>query len=173
MSNQRRSPGVAAGLSFLFFGLGQIYNGQVAKGLALLFCVPLIAVLVIYALAQSLINHDTVEGLDRAAGLFLVMQVVGFLVWAFNIYDAYATAAAMHRPSSRGGRSRNGRRGSRHRRHAAGDRSQVQEVSKYAYDESAASLSPTPTTATPRSLPGATTFGATRRRTNRRRTRRR
>jgi TM2 domain-containing membrane protein YozV len=40
MSNQNNKfhhPGIAAVLSFVFNGLGQLYNGQIAKGLTIIF----------------------------------------------------------------------------------------------------------------------------------------
>lgn len=66
----RKNPGVAAVLSFFWAGLGQIYNGQLAKGLGFivlyLFCVLLIFV---------------------AIGLILVP-----IVWIVGMWDAYNTA---------------------------------------------------------------------------------
>jgi len=35
--SQERNPGLAAVFSFLFSGLGQIYNGQILKGLLIIF----------------------------------------------------------------------------------------------------------------------------------------
>jgi TM2 domain-containing membrane protein YozV len=37
MSGHVKHPGVAAVLSFLFNGLGQLYNGQIARGLWIIF----------------------------------------------------------------------------------------------------------------------------------------
>jgi TM2 domain-containing membrane protein YozV len=66
----RKNPGVAAVLSFFWAGLGQIYNGQLAKGLGFivlyLFCVLLIFVVI---------------------GLILVP-----IVWIIGMWDAYNTA---------------------------------------------------------------------------------
>lgn len=65
-----KNPGVAAVLSFLFVGLGQIYNGQIGKGLVFI--------------VVQIIN------------IFLIFVVIGFitypLFWIFGIYDAYDTA---------------------------------------------------------------------------------
>jgi TM2 domain-containing membrane protein YozV len=65
-----KSPGLAAVLSFFVPGLGQIYNGQIAKGLCLF---------VLYSL-----------------GWFLAGIVVGFFllipVWIYAIYDGYRRA---------------------------------------------------------------------------------
>ena len=66
----RKNPGVAAVLSFFWAGLGQIYNGQLAKGIGFIvlyaFCVLLIFVLI---------------------GIILVP-----IVWIIGIWDAYNTA---------------------------------------------------------------------------------
>lgn len=65
-----KSPGLAAVLSFFWPGLGQVYNGQIAKGL----------VFVVLAAVFG----------------WLMMIVVGFvlypILWIYSIYDAYRTA---------------------------------------------------------------------------------
>ncbi|MDN5375132.1 MAG: hypothetical protein PWQ39_172 [Thermacetogenium sp.] len=66
----QKNPGLAAVLSFLITGLGQIYNGQIGKGI----------------------------GLIVAAGIagLLCFVVIGFvllpIIWIYGIYDAYKTA---------------------------------------------------------------------------------
>lgn len=66
----RKNPGVAAVLSFFWAGLGQIYNGQLAKG---------IGFIVLYAVC-----------------VLLIFVVIGFIlvpiVWIIGIWDAYNTA---------------------------------------------------------------------------------
>jgi TM2 domain-containing membrane protein YozV len=65
-----KNPGLAAVLSFFWMGLGQIYNGQLAKG---------IVFIVAYGLSW-----------------LLMIIVIGFittpLLWLFGIYDAYKSA---------------------------------------------------------------------------------
>jgi TM2 domain-containing membrane protein YozV len=65
-----KSPGLAAVLSFFFCGLGQIYNGQILKGLFML---------VAYAVSW-----------------WMVWLVVGIIttpiLWIWGIVDAYRTA---------------------------------------------------------------------------------
>ena len=67
---QQKNPGIAAVLSALFVGFGQIYNGQIAKGL--LFMVAYFV------------------------SILLIFVLIGFittpLLWIFGIYDAYNTA---------------------------------------------------------------------------------
>ena len=67
---QQKNPGVAAVLSALYVGLGQIYNGEIAKGLILI---------VAYFVS-----------------ILLTFVMIGFItspiLWVFGIYDAYNTA---------------------------------------------------------------------------------
>ncbi len=67
---ERKSEGLAAVLSFLFVGLGQIYNGQIGKGI--LFIV--LGVVFVFTM------------------LFLIGFILYPLFWIYNIYDAYNTA---------------------------------------------------------------------------------
>ncbi len=70
----QKNPGLAAVLSFLIVGLGQIYNGQIGKGLLLF-------------------GGAIVSGL-------LTMVVIGFItlpvLWVYGIYDAYKTANTLN-----------------------------------------------------------------------------
>jgi TM2 domain-containing membrane protein YozV len=74
-TSEPKNPGVAAVLSFLWVGLGQIYNGQLGKGL--LFIV------------LQIIN------------CFLLLVLIGFITvpafWIYGIYDAYTTAEKINR----------------------------------------------------------------------------
>lgn len=67
---QLKNPGIAAVASFFWSGLGQIYNGQIGKGLVLM--------------------------VVQAINVALMAVVVGFvtypLVWIYGMYDAYKTA---------------------------------------------------------------------------------
>lgn len=69
-----KNPGIAAVLSFLFTGLGQIYNGQIGKGIAFI-----------------------VVGF---VCLVLVIVLIGILLyplfWIYNIYDAYTSAKGIN-----------------------------------------------------------------------------
>ena len=66
---KKKSPVFAAGLSLLFNGLGQAYNGQFMRGVMVL--------------------------LGSLFGLFL-MIVPGVAIWAWGVYDAYRTAKGMN-----------------------------------------------------------------------------
>ncbi|HZY65701.1 MAG: hypothetical protein M3N10_01485 [Actinomycetota bacterium] len=65
-----KSPGIAAVLSFLIQGLGQIYNGQILKGLVLV---------VIQAINVALMN-------------VLIGFITYPIVLIYAVYDAYRVA---------------------------------------------------------------------------------
>lgn len=72
---QQKSSGIAAVLSFFWPGLGQIYNGQIGKGILLI--------------------------LLQIVNLVLMFVLIGFitglLVWVYSMYDAYNTAERINR----------------------------------------------------------------------------
>ncbi len=67
---QKKNEGIAAVASFLFVGLGQIYNGQIGKGI-LFFILGIVFVLLSFVLI--------------GIPLYIIL-------WIYNIYDAYNTA---------------------------------------------------------------------------------
>jgi TM2 domain-containing membrane protein YozV len=68
--HELKNPGIAAVLSFFFVGLGQIYNGQIGKGIGFI-----------------------VLGVVFVALMFVLIGFILYPVfWAYNIYDAYNTA---------------------------------------------------------------------------------
>lgn len=75
VSSQPKNAGLAAVLSFLYCGLGQIYNGQIGKGIGFLF---------LYSFC-----------------LLLCLLIIGFIlapvVWIIGIIDAYSTAEGINR----------------------------------------------------------------------------
>ena len=66
---QQKNVGIAAAASFLFAGLGQVYNGNLVRGLGIFF--------------------GTIIG-------YLFFMIPGIIVWIFGIYDAYKTATKMN-----------------------------------------------------------------------------
>jgi TM2 domain-containing membrane protein YozV len=69
-----KDPGIATVLSFFWTGLGQIYNGQIAKGLLFM--------------------------LIQAINVALMLVLIGFitfpLFWIYGMWDANKTAKATH-----------------------------------------------------------------------------
>jgi TM2 domain-containing membrane protein YozV/RNA polymerase subunit RPABC4/transcription elongation factor Spt4 len=69
-----KNPGIAAVLSFLFTGLGQIYNGQIGKGIMFI-----------------------VIGFVCLISVILVIGILLYpLFWIYNIYDAYKSAEGIN-----------------------------------------------------------------------------
>lgn len=67
-----KSPGLAAFLSFIFVGLGQLYNGQIGKGILVMF---------VYFLFWGV-------AVIEAPGAFILI----FVLWVWMISDAYSVA---------------------------------------------------------------------------------
>jgi len=74
-----KNPGVAAVLSFFFTGLGQIYNGQIAKG-------------ILFIVIQTI-------------NLLLMYVLIGFitspLFWIWGMVDAYRSAERINARTAR------------------------------------------------------------------------
>jgi len=81
MSTQpQKSPGVATVLSFFFMGLGQIYNGQIGKG---------IMFIILYAISIA-----------------LMFVIVGFIttpiLWIWGLVDANKSAKKINEEMAQG-----------------------------------------------------------------------
>jgi TM2 domain-containing membrane protein YozV len=74
-----KNPGVAAVLSFLITGLGQVYNGSVAKGIVLFL----------------------IQIVNLALMSFFVGYITFIIVWIYGIVAAYTSAGRINaqRPS--------------------------------------------------------------------------
>lgn len=88
--------GIAAILSFLFNGLGQIYNGQIRKGLVIMFfsAIGMITVLIgaIILGYSLLVNPPGIFGLILGFVLLVLGTVAIAILGIYNIYDAYNVA---------------------------------------------------------------------------------
>ena len=90
-------PGIAAVLSFVFNGLGQLYNGQMLKGLFIIFLsvvnmLVLIAGSIIIAL-WLLAKITSLKLLALGLALFLVALVSICVLGIYSILDANRQAA--------------------------------------------------------------------------------
>lgn len=90
-------PGTAAVLSFLFNGLGQIYNGQLVKGLRIVFYSVLstgvfaigAALLTLRFIAPAFFAHQLIIG-----GVVALIGLVAICaIGIFSIFDAYANGS--------------------------------------------------------------------------------
>ena len=95
--NTKSNPGVAAVLSFVFSGVGQLYNGQIKKGLLIIACaVSSIFILIIGSLfVASWILRKTIFGWELPLGIAcsLLGLVLICILAIYSITDAYQTAA--------------------------------------------------------------------------------
>lgn len=74
-----KSAGLAAVLSALVNGLGQIYNGQILKGIVII----------------------VVQIINGALTAILIGWLLLPIVWVWAVYDAYRVAEKINRRSSR------------------------------------------------------------------------
>lgn len=87
-----KNPGIAAVLAFFWPGVGHIYAGQIAFGLAFFVGWPVIVFIALYAGLLSFVAKD------RGAGMLVALLVVG-CAYVFQIYDAYHAASRPDRPA--------------------------------------------------------------------------
>jgi TM2 domain-containing membrane protein YozV len=90
---QRKEPALAGVLSFLFFGVGQIYNGNVRRGVIILISEIILFILSIVILSFGLAWVSENQQELGPAGIFAI--IIGalsflsyFIVWIWNIFDA-------------------------------------------------------------------------------------
>ena len=74
-----KNPGLAAVLSFFFMGLGQIYNGEIAKG---------VFFIVIYGISWALM-------------VILIGFITTPILWIWGMVDAYRSAEKINRDIAR------------------------------------------------------------------------
>jgi TM2 domain-containing membrane protein YozV len=92
----KNHPGVAAVLSFIFNGLGQLYNGQILKGLVIIFLSSLS--LLIFILGAALIGFWLIgklifPGQIIFGGILFTSGLISILsIGVYSILDAYRTA---------------------------------------------------------------------------------
>jgi TM2 domain-containing membrane protein YozV len=85
-----KNPGLAAVLSFFYMGLGQIYNGQIAKG---------IAFMIIYSISWLLIFSII---------LLPIGIVTTLILFIYGMYDAYKSAEKINADIARQASSTSG-----------------------------------------------------------------
>jgi len=97
MEQKITHPGVAAVLSFIFSGIGQLYNGQIKKGLLVIFLsvvsifIFLIGSIFIgfWLLGKFIFRGELVLGLS----LFFIGIIAICVLGLYSIFDAYKVAA--------------------------------------------------------------------------------
>lgn len=100
MAANKPSPGVAAVLSFVFNGLGQIYNGEIKKGLMLIFLSALCMLLMIsggvFAIVWLMTGFSISWSLVVSLGVFASGVILAAVIGTFSIFDAYNTAKKLN-----------------------------------------------------------------------------
>ncbi|HEY7535871.1 MAG TPA: DUF5683 domain-containing protein [Thermodesulfobacteriota bacterium] len=97
-TKRRKNPTIALILSAIFPGLGQLYNKQMPKGIALLALNLAVNLLLIKPLEELTISRDSPD----KSTLFIVSAytVIGLILWIYAIVDAKRTADKINRESS-------------------------------------------------------------------------
>lgn len=97
MTQDTRNPGLAAVLSFIFNGLGQIYNGQIIKGLVIISFSALS--MFVFIIGSILIGFwlmgkiAFVQELALGLLLFFTGLVIICVLGLYSIFDAYKVAS--------------------------------------------------------------------------------
>ncbi len=96
MSEEVKNPGLAAVLSFVFNGLGQLYNGQIIKGLAIIF-ISTLNMLIFMAgsilIGSWILNKVVFAGqLVWGVALFCIGLFFICALGIYSIFDAYRVA---------------------------------------------------------------------------------
>ncbi len=96
MTEETRNPGLAAVLSFVFNGLGQLYNGQIIKGLVIVF-ISTLNILIFMAgsilIGSWILNKVVFAGqLVWGVVLFCIGLVFICALGIYSIFDAYRVA---------------------------------------------------------------------------------
>lgn len=81
IQTKKKNPIIAMIASLIFPGLGQIYNGEVRKGIGYIIMGIIFASIWIFLIQDRHIS-----------GPILVSSASIILLWIFNMYDAYKTA---------------------------------------------------------------------------------
>ena len=96
-TNSKSQPGIAAVLSFVFNGLGQLYNGQIFKGLLVVFLSAInLLVLVLGSVLIALWLLGKVSGTVypiAGLGLFIIGLIAICIIGIYSIIDAYKVAS--------------------------------------------------------------------------------
>jgi hypothetical protein len=90
------NPGTAAVLSFVFSGLGQLYNGQIIKGLVVIFltaCSLLIFMVGAIFIGMFFLNRIIMPAQFIWGGALLFVGLVAICIMGiYSIVDAYRVA---------------------------------------------------------------------------------
>ncbi|MDD5006227.1 MAG: hypothetical protein PHS93_07020 [Candidatus Omnitrophica bacterium] len=95
MKDEKNHSGTAAVLSFVFSGLGQLYNGHIVKGLIIIFFTGLSLLLVVLGAALIYVwfrQQVILQLLWSGIGLLIVGLILICVLGIYSIVDAYRQA---------------------------------------------------------------------------------
>ncbi|MDF1664807.1 MAG: hypothetical protein P1V97_23810 [Planctomycetota bacterium] len=112
MPSNKVHPGVAAVLSALFTGVGQIYCGRVGRGLAIMFVGPILMVGFVFLMIVGTLSatNDPSQTVGSLGAWSILIGLMSTFYWIFNIYDAYTLACTVNQQQNRSRRRRPRRR---------------------------------------------------------------
>jgi TM2 domain-containing membrane protein YozV len=95
-TERKRDPGLAAVFSFVFNGLGQLYNGEIAKGLVIIFlsAVSMLILIIGSILIGFWLTGKVLFAKELILGLVLFFTglVLICILGIYSILDAHKTA---------------------------------------------------------------------------------
>jgi TM2 domain-containing membrane protein YozV len=94
---KEKSAGVAAVLSFFIAGLGQLYVGKIQRGVIILIVYIMLGILsyaLLFTMVTDIFNitEDTFSIDTGVFAVILLLGVISFIIWIWNIFDAYKLA---------------------------------------------------------------------------------
>lgn len=95
---QSKNPIIAVVLSFIFCGLGQIYNGEIKKGIGLIVIQAILAIVTGILFYQIIVAAFSLD-FSAVLGLASILMVLPFLmiiVGLVNLWDAFVSAKAIN-----------------------------------------------------------------------------
>jgi len=108
---RKKNSGLATLLSFFCCGLGQIYNGQIFKGVILMFLYAIswglagwLGLFAVLGLGPLLTGERLGPGAPFTSGTFtgtgiaaIVFALAGFVLWIYGMVNAHKTAEKINR----------------------------------------------------------------------------
>jgi len=96
-ASEQKSPLIAAACSTLLPGLGQVYNGETAKGFILFILISFTGIISLLIPGQNGVGGDTISTGIVFQILGLATFIVPGIIWLYAIYNAHSTAGKMNR----------------------------------------------------------------------------
>lgn len=90
-----KNSGVAAVLSFIFCGLGQLYNGQIFKGLVIIFFAGLSLLFIVLGAVLIyfwFLQQAFLQLIWIGSALFIIGTIIICIISVYSIFDAYKQA---------------------------------------------------------------------------------